>query len=163
MNSCVNIAFKDFRRKITSVAKEKANLVIMFLRTIGSISDNSDGTMRIYTDADICNKTKKLISPISDGDLAWVYDLGFVLVIDTHPRVNNDGHHCRVIKVTMSDNGHYRIDSKCRSRITVDENMLRIRSTSFDLKQINKLTYERYKLFIRLAELNDALDAQTEG
>ena len=160
---CTNIAAAEFRRQVKDVAGSKANLVMLYLKTVGALSEANNGKINLVTNIDVVDRTKKLVMKIKDGDLAWVFDQGFVVVIDTHPRVDNDGHHCRVIKVKMNDDGVYSIDSSTRSNVVRDDTMLRIRSTNFDLRKLEELTYERYNLFARLAELNAQIEAIREG
>lgn len=160
---CTNILARDFRNTLAQVSSDKAGLVTLYLKTVGAVADTGDGKISLVTNIDLVDCAKKLVAKISDGDLAWVFNQGFVLVIDTHPRANDDGHHCRVIKVKLHPDGRYSIDSSERSVIVQDIDMLRIRRTSFDMKAIGDLTYERYKLCVRLSEINDKLDEIRES
>ena len=160
---CTSITSNEFRKKVASASGNKTDLVTLYLKTVGAVSDGNDGKINLVTDIDIIDRSKKLVAKINDGDLAWVFNQGFVVVLDTHPRANNDGHHCRVIKVKMNEDGKYSIDSTERTVVVSDADLLRIRHTSFDLQAVNDLTQERYKLYIRLAELNEQIEAIREG
>lgn len=131
------------------------NLVFDYLRNSGYIVRSRDGY--VETEDDIEGKLKEIVATIEEGDIVWERFGGTFLVLDKRPKINDDGHHFRVIKVAPTVDGSYTINGEERSIILEDRCLLRIRHTSFDMEAINKLSFERYQLYAKIADVNTSL------
>ena len=111
---------------------------------------------------DFVTKIKSLTSEIRDGDLVWSRSDGFLLIIDLHPNINNDGNHYRALKTNIDATGGIHIACHERSIVVDKAACLRIRPTTFDLYAINKLSFERYQMYSRIIEIDTLLDTMKE-
>ena len=46
---CTNIAAAEFRRQVKDVAGSKANLVMLYLKTVGALSEANNGKINLVT------------------------------------------------------------------------------------------------------------------
>lgn len=158
---CKAIKAVDFRNEVIRLAKDKdRNLIFDYLRSIGCVINNRDGKLAV--DDEWNEKLKFMTSEIQTGDIIWTVSEGMTLVIDARPAVNNDGKHYRVLKLEIKDDGSYSIVGDRRSMIIDDRSAIRIRTTTFDMKRIDYLSYERYLAYKRIGEINDELAKMKE-
>lgn len=158
---CKQITAVDFRNSVIELAKNKDhNTIFDYLRTTGMVINDRNGLLTI--DDDCMNKVKFFTSKIEIGDAVWNAMCGIMLVVDTHPAVNNDGNHYRALFLSTDLDGHFKIDGSKRSAIITDALCFKIAHTSFDMKLVEKLSYERYLAYSRIAEINDQLNNMNE-
>lgn len=158
---CKAIKAVDFRNEVFKLTKDKdRNLIFDYLRSIGCVINNRDGKLAV--DDEWMDKLKFMTSEIHAGDIIWTVVEGLTLVIDTHPSINNDGKHYRVLKITIKDDGSYGIVGDHRSMIVDDHSAIRIRTTEFDMERIDCLSYERFLAYKRIGEINEELSKMKE-
>ena len=121
-----------------------------------------DGNGKVMVSDDFEDKLKSLTSEIRQGDLVWSNDNGFLLIVDLHPKISNDGHHYRAFRTKIDSDGLVRIAGSLRSIVVDKSRCLRIRPTTFNLTDINRLSYERYQMYARITEIDTLLDAMKE-
>lgn len=157
----VQIKVADFRQQIINLANNKDhNTIFSYLRTTGMVLTARSGVLNISEDC--IDRVKYMVSPIENGDLVWNVNNGLLLVIDTRPAVNNDGHHFRALRVMTAPNGDLQIISDMRSEVVDDLDTFKLRATSFDIKTIDKLSYERYLAYCKINKINEQLSAMKE-
>jgi hypothetical protein len=121
-----------------------------------------DGNGKVLVCEEFETKLKRLTEHIGQGDLVWSNSHGFLLIIDLHPAINDDGHHYRALKTNIGDTGNIHISCHDRSVVVDSAACLRIRATTFDLPAINKLCFERYRMYARIVEIDTLLDTMKE-
>jgi len=157
----LQVKASEFRKTVDELAKGKNHdSIFNYLRTLGMVVNARDGLLNI--DNDCIDKLKFMVSEVEQGDIVWVPNHGMMLIVDKHPKVNDDGHHFRSLKVTTSEDGSYRILGEFRSIIIDDSEAFRIKHTSFDMVKIESLSYERYTAHTRIVQINDELSNMKE-
>lgn len=158
---CKQVKATEFRQNVIKLARGKDhNTIFEYLRTTGMVMKDREGMITI--EEDCLKKVDFLTSEVEVGDLVWNAMQGILLVVDKHPRANNDGHHFRSLRVTTDVEGNYQILCDERSLIIDDKETFRLRRTSFDMKLVEKLIYERYLAYSKIAEINTQLTSLKE-
>lgn len=160
----IKMSTKEFRQLIESNVSNKKdpNLVFSYLTDAGYIVRSRGGVVEV--DENLPNCIKEMMSKIREGDIAWVDEIGFVFVFDSHPTAEededdivDDNHHFRAIKAIYANNA-FSIHGDSRSYVVSDSDALRIRHTSIDPEKVKHLTHERYDLIARVIRINQELD-----
>ena len=158
---CKRISTKEFRKKIETAEEGRpAGIIMEYLDATGYILTNRNGTVEVTDDLD--EKIEFINSEVQMGDIVWTQGQGLFLIIDKHPKANDDGHHYRGIRVSPNLSGSFTINTDKRSTIIVDTGCLRVRHTSFDIDTINDLCTERYHAYTRIAQINNVLSSMKE-
>ena len=158
---CLQMKASEFRQKVTDLARGKDhNTIFEYLRTSGMVMNERGGVLSV--EEDCLKKVEFFTSEVQVGDVVWNGTQGLLLVIDKHPAVNNDGHHYRALRVTTDTEGDYKILGDRRSIIIDDKESFRLKHTSFDMLEIERLSYERYVAFTRITEINKHLTEMKE-
>lgn len=158
---CRQIKASDFRNEVIKLARGKNhNTIFDYLRTAGLITNDRNGILSI--DENCMDKVKFFTSEVQTGDITWNAMHGLLLIIDTRPAENNDGHHYRALKVKMTTDGEYQIIGEERSIVVNESETFRMKQSSFDIPAIDKLSYERYLAFTKIAKINAQLNDMKE-
>lgn len=158
---CRAISSKEFRKKIEEAEQGRpAGIINEYLNVTGYVLSNSHGKVELPEDFD--EKLKFITAKVELGDVVWAHGAGLYLIIDKHPKVNDDGHHFRGIKVSPSLTGSFELIVDQRSAVLADIGCLRVKHTSFDISRISDLCFERFKAFTRVVEINDELKLMKE-
>lgn len=158
---CKAISSKEFRRKIEAAEEGRpAGIIMEYLDATGYILSNRNGSVGVADDLD--EKIKFINGEVQMGDVVWAQGHGLFLIIDKHPKANNDGHHFRGIKVTPTLTGSFEMIVDQRSSVLTDISCLRVRHTSFDIQRVSELCFERYEAYSKIVEINEALKQMKE-
>lgn len=103
-------------------------------------------------------RIEDMLSPITVGNIVLVFNDGMYVVIDLGTK-HSDGKHFRGMKVSMDNQGAWRIDTAVRSNIFEMRNTLHFATSKFDVKALNEYSYDRYIAYIKIAQLNEQLGA----
>lgn len=138
------------------------DLVRSYLRTVTLMRGYLDTGDEIYADEKLPTRLEFVLGDISIGDVVYVHNHGFFLVTDTRPAAVSDGKHSRCLRLVVrsGDDGRsvvWTIDCAYRGTILSNDIMMRYARSTFDMKEIERLSYERYVAYNKISAINTQL------
>lgn len=152
----------NLRIMILDAGKTNVSAVTKFVLLSNHIAE-SDVQSKLK-DKVVLNNIKNMLGEIKNGDVVYVIDDGFYLVIDDNATGDMVAgkKYFRALKVVMNDEGKYRILGSKRSRMFEHTSAVKIRASSFDIKKINLLSQDRYRAYRLIQTVNETLDTLEE-
>lgn len=145
-------AITYIREWMNSRGKECVESVLEYITMAGFCSEGEFDDYR----SNLAEKLDFLLGRIQIGDIIYTQQ-GLFLVTDDKPQADPDKKHFRALKVKVDQAGHYTICSEQRSSIFRVEDAFRIKKSSFDMKRVEKCSYERYLAYKKISEINEEL------
>ena len=160
---CKQVKSKDLRSVIIAAADGRlrnSDFLFNYLQTVGIVALDTKGLISVSDDIEerISTATKK----VSVGAIVWTGIRGLFLVIDSHPKANDDGHHFVVVRVTTDEDGWYKLIPDEHPTVLEDIDLIFIKQSTFDIRTITRLIEDRSSLVDKVIELTNTISTLRE-
>ena len=160
---CKQVKSKNLREVLTQSARGRlrnSDFLFNYLLAIGDISLDGNGLLSVSDDLEsrITNAVKK----VDVGSIAWSGENGMFLVLDAHPKTNDDGHHFVTVKVTLDQDGNYSIVVNEPLVVLEDIDLIFVKPSTFNTVEILRLYSERRKYAACVLEMTEKLKQMKE-
>jgi len=155
---CKQVKSKNLREVLTHAAHGRlrnSDFLFNYLLAVGDIALDGNGLLSVCDDLEkrIANAVKK----VEVGTIAWSGENGMFLLLDAHPKTNDDGHHFVTVKVTLDQDGNYSIVANEPLVVLEDIDLIFVKTSTFNTFEILRLYTERRRFAASVLEMTDKL------
>lgn len=129
-----------------------------YLSVVG-LCTADEKTGDLVAEDSIVQRIGDMLNPITTGNIALVFNDGMYVVLDVKPAANPDGKHFRGMRVSMDQNGSWKVDTTTRSKVFSIQNALNFATSQFDIQALNEYSYDRYIAYTKIAQLDEKIEA----
>ena len=160
---CKQVKSKNLREALTKAAHGRlrnSDFLFNYLLAVGDISLDGNGLLSVCDDLE--TRIENAVKKVEVGSIAWSGENGMFLVLDAHPKVNDDGHHFVTSKVTLDQDGNYSLVVNEPLVVLEDIDLIFVKSSTFNTVEILRLYTERRKFAATVLEMTEKLKQMRE-
>lgn len=160
---CQQVKSKDLRSVIQNAAVGRlrnSDFLFNYLQTVGIVSLDTKGLISVSDDVE--ERIQRAVRKVEVGSIVWTGIRGLFLVIDSHPKVGDDGHHFVAVRVTTDEDGLYKLIPDEYPIVLEDIDLIFIKQSTFDIRSVVKFVEERTELVNKVIELTNTINSLRE-